>query len=78
MTRFIDDLENRPGTRSPTPAEVDAIIAEARVLRSRAFASAFSGVLSALSRAVRTAPRHARVLPSSAFGTAPTRGAARG
>lgn len=41
MTRFIDGLDTRPESPRPTPAEVNAILEEARMMRSRAFGQAF-------------------------------------
>ncbi|MEO1275760.1 MAG: hypothetical protein AAFV96_10330 [Pseudomonadota bacterium] len=41
MTRFIDGLDSRPESPRPTPAEVNAIIEEACMLRSRAYGEAF-------------------------------------
>ncbi|MEL6766414.1 MAG: hypothetical protein AAFP17_04485 [Pseudomonadota bacterium] len=53
MTRFIDGLDSRPESPRPTPAEVNAIIEEARVLRSRAYAEAFGSLREGLGRMLR-------------------------
>lgn len=61
MTRFIDDLYESPAATQPTPEEVDRLVAEARRMRTAAFASAFADIRRTLARVVTARPKGRRV-----------------
>lgn len=57
MSRFTDDLDIRP-TLTPTPEEVEQIIARAHAMRSEAIASIFSDIRRTLADVIQPAGRH--------------------
>ncbi|MEM6489993.1 MAG: hypothetical protein AAF677_17280 [Pseudomonadota bacterium] len=52
MTRFIDDLDNSPARPTPSPAEVDQILDQARAMRGKAMAGALAEIGAVLARVV--------------------------
>ncbi|MEM8761974.1 MAG: hypothetical protein AAGE83_16885 [Pseudomonadota bacterium] len=82
MTRYIDDLDHGSGRPAPTPTEVNAIIEEARVMRSRAYGEAFAwlgrAVGAGFGALLRPAGRRTRGPITLLLDLMRSRGAARG